>query len=33
MLSKDAEQFNSKLRSYLIEYAFYSLDEYYQLTF
>jgi hypothetical protein len=33
MLSKDAKQFKSTLRSYLIEHTFYSLDEYYQLTF
>jgi len=33
MLSKDAKQFKSKLRSYLTERTFYSLDEYYQLTF
>jgi len=33
MLSKDAKQFKSKLRSYLIEHTFYSLDEYYQFTF
>jgi len=33
MLSKHAKQFTSKLRSYLIEHTFYSLDEYYQLTF
>jgi hypothetical protein len=32
MLSKDAKQFKSTLRSYLIEHIFYSLDEYYQLT-
>ena len=32
MLSKDAKQFKSTLRSYLIEHVFYSLDEYYQLT-
>jgi hypothetical protein len=32
MLSKDAKQFESTLRSYLIEHTFYSLDEYYQLT-
>jgi hypothetical protein len=32
MLSKDAKQFKSTLRSYLIEHTFYSLDEYYQLT-
>jgi len=33
MLSKDATQFTPNLRSYLIEHTFYSLDEYYQLTF
>jgi hypothetical protein len=33
MLSKDAKQFKSTLRSYLIEHIFYSLDEYYQLTY
>jgi len=33
MLSKDAKQFKSKLRSYLLEHTSYSLDEYYQLTF
>jgi len=33
MLSKDAKQFKSKLRSCLIEHTFYNLDEYYQLTF
>ena len=32
MLSENAMQFKSKLRSYLIEHTFYSLDEYYQLT-
>jgi len=32
MLSKDAKQFKSTLRSYLIEHTFYSLDKYYQLT-
>jgi len=32
MLSKDAKRFKSALRTYLIEHAFYSLDEYYQLT-
>jgi len=33
MLSKNAKQFKSKLRSYLVEHTFYSLDQYYQLTF
>jgi hypothetical protein len=33
VLSKDAKQFKSKSRSYLMEHTFYSLDEYYQLTF
>jgi hypothetical protein len=33
MLPKDAKQFKYTLRSYLIEHTFYSLDEYYQLTF
>jgi hypothetical protein len=33
MLAKDAKQIKSTLRSYLIEHKFYSLDEYYQLTF
>ena len=33
MLSKDAKRFKSALRTYLTEHAFYSLDEYYQLTF
>jgi len=33
MLSKDVKKFTSKLRSYLIEHTFYSMDEYYQLTF
>ena len=32
MLSKDAKRFKSTLRTYLTEHAFYSLDEYYQLT-
>jgi len=32
MLSKDAKRFKSALRTYLTEHAFYSLDEYYQLT-
>jgi len=32
MLSKDAKEFISTLRSYLVEHIFYSLDEYYQLT-
>ena len=32
MLSNYAKQFKSTLRSYLREYIFYSLDEYYQLT-
>ena len=32
MLSKDAKCFKSALRTYLTEHAFYSLDEYYQLT-
>ena len=32
MPSKDAKCFKSTLRTYLTEYAFYSLDEYYQLT-
>jgi hypothetical protein len=32
MLSKDAKHFKSTLRTYLTEYAFYSLDEYYQIT-
>jgi len=32
MLSKDANRFKSTLRTYLTEHAFYSLDEYYQLT-
>jgi hypothetical protein len=32
MLSKDAKHFKSTLRTYLTEYAFYSLEEYYQLT-
>jgi len=33
ILSKDAKQFKSKLRSYLIEHTSYSLDECYQLAF
>jgi hypothetical protein len=32
MLSKDAKRFKSTLRTYLTEHAFYSLDEYYQIT-
>jgi hypothetical protein len=32
MLSKDAKQFKSTLRSYLIEHIFYGLDECYKLT-
>ena len=32
MLSKDAKQLKSTLRSYIIEHVFYSLDEYYQIT-
>jgi hypothetical protein len=32
MLSKDAKHFKSTLRTYLTEHAFYSLDEYYQLS-
>ena len=32
MLSKDAKCFKSTLRTYLTEHAFYSLEEYYQLT-
>jgi len=32
LLSKDAKRFKSTLRTYLTEQAFYSLDEYYQLT-
>jgi hypothetical protein len=31
-LSKDATRFKSTLRTYLTEHAFYSLDEYYQLS-
>jgi hypothetical protein len=33
VLSNDAKRFKSTLKSYLIEQAFYSLDEYYQSTF
>jgi len=32
MLSKDAKLFKSTLRTYLTEYVFYSLEEYYQLS-
>jgi len=32
MLSKDGKRSKSTLRTYLTEHAFYSLDEYYQLT-
>jgi hypothetical protein len=32
MLNKDIRHFKSSLRTYLIEHAFYSIDEYYQLT-
>jgi len=32
MLSKDAKRFKSALRTYRTKHAFYSLDEYYQLT-
>jgi len=32
MLSKVAKLFNSTLRTYLTEHAFYSLEGYYQLT-
>jgi len=32
MLSKDVKRFKSALRTYLTQHAFYSLDEYYQLT-
>jgi hypothetical protein len=32
MLCKDIKHFKSSLRTYLIEHAFYSIDEYYQLT-
>jgi hypothetical protein len=33
VLSNDTKRFKSTLNSYLFEQAFYSLDEYYQLTF
>jgi hypothetical protein len=32
MLYKDIKYFKSSLRTYLIEHAFYSINEYYQLT-
>jgi hypothetical protein len=32
MLSKDIKHFKSSLRTYLTEHAFYSTDEYYQLS-
>jgi hypothetical protein len=32
MLYKDIKHIKSSLRTYLIEHAFYSTDEYYQLT-
>jgi hypothetical protein len=32
MLFKDAKRFKSNLKTYLAEHAFYSLDEYYQIT-
>ena len=32
MLSKNVKRFKSTLRTYLTEHAFYSLEEYYQLT-
>jgi hypothetical protein len=32
MLSKDIKHFRISLRTYLIEHAFYSIEEYYQLT-
>ena len=32
MLAKDAKRFKSTLKIYLAEHAFYSFDEYYQIT-
>jgi hypothetical protein len=32
MQSKDIEHFKPSLRAYLIEYVFYSIEEYYQIT-
>jgi hypothetical protein len=32
LLSKDIKQFNSLVRSYLTEHAFYCIDEYYKTT-